>query len=114
MQVAHFTGAGPGYDDPPSDEAMGVLADAVARHDPRTRKLWFDVASLANGDITQEQAAKLVARIRQVGVAHLLYGSDSALGGNLRPREAWAAFCRLPLAGDELSAIAANVAPWLR
>jgi uncharacterized protein len=114
VQVAHFTGAGPGYDDPPSDEAMGVLADAVARHDPRTRKLWFDVASLANGEITQEQADKLVARIRQVGVGHVLYGSDSALGGNLRPREAWAAFCRLPLKERERSAIAANVAPWLR
>jgi uncharacterized protein len=114
VQIAHFTGAGPGYDDPPSDEAMGVLADAVARHDPRTRKLWFDVASLANADPTPAQAAQLVKRIRQVGVSRVLYGSDSALGGNLRPREAWAAFCRLPLREDELSAIAANVAPWLR
>jgi predicted TIM-barrel fold metal-dependent hydrolase len=113
VQVAHFTGAGPGYDDAPSDEAMGVLADAVARHDPRTRKLWFDVASLANGDPTPEQAARLVARIRQVGLKRVLYGSDSALGGNLQPREAWTAFCRLPLDMGELSAIAANVAPWL-
>jgi predicted TIM-barrel fold metal-dependent hydrolase len=114
VQVAHFAGAGPGYDDAPSDEAMGVLAGAVARHDPRTRNLWFDVASLANGDPAPEQAARLVARIRQVGVARVLYGSDAALGGNLQPREAWAAFCRLPLGGDELSAIASNVAPWLR
>lgn len=114
VQVAHFTGAGPGYDDPPSDEAMAVLAEAVARHDPRTRKLWFDVASLANGDPTPEQAALLVRRIRRAGVARVLYGSDSALGGNLQPREAWAAFCRLPLTGEEQAAIAANVAPWLR
>jgi predicted TIM-barrel fold metal-dependent hydrolase len=113
VQVAHMAGTGPGYDDPRADSAMAVLAEAVARHDPRTRRLWFDVASCANG-VTPEQAALLVRRIRQVGVERILYGSDAAAGGNLAPREAWAAFRRLPLTGRELRRIARNVAPYLR
>jgi predicted TIM-barrel fold metal-dependent hydrolase len=37
VQVAHLAGTGPGYDDPPSDSAMAVLAETMERHDPRTR-----------------------------------------------------------------------------
>ena len=48
VQVAHLAGSGPGYDDPPSDSAMEVLAKAAGQGDPRTRKLWFDVASVAD------------------------------------------------------------------
>jgi predicted TIM-barrel fold metal-dependent hydrolase len=113
VQVAHFAGTGPGYDDPPSDEAMAVLADAVERHDPRTRQLWFDVASLANG-ASPAEAQQLVRRIRQVGVERIVYGSDSAAGDNLRPREAWAAFGRLPLSQEEIKRIASNLAPYWR
>jgi predicted TIM-barrel fold metal-dependent hydrolase len=114
VQVAHFAGTGPGYDDPPSDSAMAVLAEAAGRHDPRTRQLWFDVASLADRDISPANAELLVRRLRQAGVERVLYGSDSAAGDNLRPREGWAAFARLPLSADELARIAGNVAPYLR
>jgi predicted TIM-barrel fold metal-dependent hydrolase len=114
VQVAHFAGTGPGYDDPPSDGAMAVLAEAAGRHDPRTRQLWFDVASLADRDISPANAGLLVRRLRQAGVERILYGSDSAAGDNLRPREGWAAFRRLPLTADELARIAGNVAPYLR
>src|SRR5687768_14708173 len=44
----------------------------------------------------------------------VLYGSDAAVGGNLRPREGWAAFRRLPLTDGEFERIARNVAPYLR
>jgi predicted TIM-barrel fold metal-dependent hydrolase len=114
VQVAHFAGTGPGYDDPPSDEAMAVLAEAAQRHDPRTRRLWIDVASLAGGDITPAQAQLLVRRLRQAGIERILYGSDSAAGNNLKPREGWAAFRRLPLTPAELARIANNLAPYLR
>jgi predicted TIM-barrel fold metal-dependent hydrolase len=113
VQVAHFAGTGPGYDDPPSEQAMEVLASAVEKRDPRTRQLWFDVASLANG-ASEADAQRLVRRIRQVGVGRILYGSDSAAGDNLRPREAWAAFQQLPLSQDEVKRIAHNLAPYFR
>jgi uncharacterized protein len=114
VQVAHLAGTGPGYDDPPADRAMAVLAEAVQQGDPRTSRLWFDVATVATPTISAESAALVARRIRQAGVERVLYGSDAAAGDNLRPREGWAAFRGLPLTEDELARIAANVAPYLR
>jgi uncharacterized protein len=47
-----------------------------------------------------------------VGVERVLYGTDAAAGDNLRPREGWAAFRRLPLTENEFKIIAANIAPY--
>jgi predicted TIM-barrel fold metal-dependent hydrolase len=114
VQVAHLAGTGPGYDDPPADSAMAVLATAVEHHDPRTRRLWFDVATVVDQNISPANAERVVQRIRQVGVGRILFGSDAASGDNLRPRESWAAFRRLPLTEVEFATIAKNVAPYLR
>jgi hypothetical protein len=67
VQVAHLAGTGPGYDDPPADSVMAVLARAVEKGDPRTRRLWFDVATVVDRNITAAQAALVAKRIRQVG-----------------------------------------------
>jgi uncharacterized protein len=95
---------------------LEVLADAVARDDRRTRKLWFDVSTVAVPGNSAETSALLVKRIRQIGVKRILYGSDAAVGPNpnLLPREAWEAFCRLELSEKEIKTIARNVAPYLR
>ena len=114
IQVAHLAGTGPGYDDPPSDSVMAVLAAAVEKRDPRTRRLWFDVTSVVDREISAANAALVAKRIRQVGIDRILYGSDAAAGGNLAPRENWAAFRRLPLTDAEFRTIAENVAPYLR
>jgi predicted TIM-barrel fold metal-dependent hydrolase len=114
VQVAHFAGTGPGYEDPPAREAMAVLAAAVAQHDPRTRNLRFDVASIVDRDITPGTAKLVADLIRQVGANRVFYGSDAAQGGNLRPKEAWAAFRKLRLTADEFAQIANNVPPYFR
>jgi predicted TIM-barrel fold metal-dependent hydrolase len=114
VQVAHFAGSGPGYEDPPAREAMAALAAAVARHDPRTRNLVFDVASIVDRGIRPELAQQVADMIRQVGTGRVLYGADSAQGGNLRPRESWEAFKALPLTRDEFAKIASNVPPYLK
>jgi predicted TIM-barrel fold metal-dependent hydrolase len=114
VQVAHMAGTGPGFDDPPAHEALAVLAEAVARGDPRTRQLWFDVASVTQPGMAPAHAALLARRIRQVRVERVVFGTDAAVGSNLRPREAWAAFRALPLTEDEFARIAGNVAPYLR
>jgi uncharacterized protein len=114
IQVAHLAGTGPGYDDPPADSVMAVLGEAMEKKDFRTRRLWFDVATVVDRNITPAQAALVTKRIRQVGVDRILYGSDAAAGDNLRPREGWAVFRRLPLTQREFEAIARNVAPYLR
>ena len=113
VQIAHLAGTGPGYDDSPADRAMAVLADALEQGDPRTRQLWFDVATLADLTLSPGNAALVARRIRQVGVERVLYGSDAAAGDKLRPREGWAAFHRLPLTQGEFARIAGNVAPYL-
>jgi predicted TIM-barrel fold metal-dependent hydrolase len=116
VQVAHMAGSGPGYDDPPAHSVLEVLADAVARGDRRTRKLWFDVTTVAVPGNTAETSALLVKRIRQIGVGRILYGSDASVGSNpnLLPRESWEAFSQLNLSKKEIQAIARNVAPYLR
>jgi uncharacterized protein len=114
VQIAHLAGTGPGYRDPQADSALAILADAVRQGDPRTSQLWFDVSTVAELDIPPATAALLARRIRQVGIDRVVYGSDAAVGDNLRPREGWAAFRRLPLTEDEFAQIAGNVAPYLR
>ena len=116
VQIAHLAASGPGYNDPPAHSVLEALADAVAKNDPRTRKLWFDVTTVAVPGNSAETSALLVKRIRQIGVKRILYGSDAAVGSNpnLLPREAWEAFCRLELTKKEIQTIAGNVAPYLR
>lgn len=106
VQVAHLASAGPGYDDPPAHQVMAVLADAFEQGDPRTNRLWFDVATVVDENISPAHADLVVRFIRQVGVERILYGSDAAFGDNLRPSEGWAAFRRLPLTNEEFALIA--------
>ena len=113
VQIAHLAGAGPGYDDPAAHDVMTALAEAIEQGDPRMARVWFDVATIVDADISSVNAALVATRIRQVGIDRVLYGSDAAAGSNLRPAEAWAAFRKLPLSEVEFSRIAGNVAPYL-
>jgi predicted TIM-barrel fold metal-dependent hydrolase len=114
VQIAHLASSGPGYDDPPAHSVIEVLADAVAKKDPRTRKLWFDVASNAFPTNSAEVSELLVKLIRRIGVKRILFGSDAAAGNNLQPRESWAAFRQLKLSPKEIKTIAGNLAPYFR
>jgi predicted TIM-barrel fold metal-dependent hydrolase len=114
VQVAHLAGTGPGFEDPPSREVLATLADAAERRHPAMRNVYFDVASIAQNDTTPDAAALLVKRLRQIGLNRVLYGTDSAQGDNLRPREAWAAFRKLPLTEAEFRQVAGNVAPYFK
>lgn len=114
VQIAHLASAGPGYDDPPAHSVIEVLADAIAKKDSRTRKLWFDVASNAFPTNSVEVSELLVKLIRQIGVERILYGSDAAAGNNLQPRESWEEFRKLKLTKKEIKTIAGNVAPYFR
>jgi uncharacterized protein len=114
VQIAHLASSGPGYVDPPAHSVIEVLADAVAKNDPRTRKLWFDVASNAVPGNPADTSDLMVKLIRRIGVKRILYGTDGAAGNNLPPRESWEAFRQLKLSKKEIKTIARNVAPYLR
>jgi predicted TIM-barrel fold metal-dependent hydrolase len=113
VQIAHLASAGPGYVDPPAYSVIEILAEAIAKKDPRTRNLWFDVASNAFPANPAEISDLLVRLIRKIGVKRILYGSDAAAGSNLLPRESWSEFCRLKLSKKEIKTIAKNRAPYL-
>jgi predicted TIM-barrel fold metal-dependent hydrolase len=112
VQVAHLAGAGSPQDEG-AHQALEVLADAVAKRDPRTRLLYFDFTMLG-AEISPEAAARWAARIRQIGTERILFGSD-ATTATITPGGAWAAARKLlPLTDDEFRAIARNVPPYLR
>ena len=113
IQIAHLAGAG-GYDDPSVDQALAVFVNAIAKQDPRMTHVYFDVSGVAGYGKWAEKANLIATRIRQLGVDHILYGSDGYGGGNLAPREAWAAFLQLPLSDDEFRTIANNIAPYMK
>jgi predicted TIM-barrel fold metal-dependent hydrolase len=114
VQVAHLGGTGPGYDDPPADSALAVLAEALEGNDRRTRGLWIDVAGVVDTSLSPADAGLVARRIRQVGIERILYGSDGAVGEDRRPRRSWASFTGLPLTDDEIARIADNLAPYMR
>ena len=113
IQIAHLAGAG-GYADPLVDAALSVFVDAIAKGNPQTRNLYFDVTTVALPDAPAERAALIARRLRELGLQRILYGSDAAAGGNLPPREGWAAFRTLPLTEAEFKTITSNVPPYLR
>jgi uncharacterized protein len=76
--------------------------------------LYFDASGLSALVAIPDEANQVAARMRQIGLQRILYGSDGAAGGNAAPREAWAAFRKLPLTDAEFQTIAANVPPYLR
>lgn len=107
VQIAHFAGGGPGY----TDEALEVYADAISSGDPRTKNLYFDIATVAD-EQPVEVLRKFAGRIRQVGLDRILYGTD---GAPLTARQRWMIFrTTVPLTDEEFKTIAGNVAPYLR
>jgi predicted TIM-barrel fold metal-dependent hydrolase len=105
VQIAHFAGGGPGY----TDSALGVFADAIQKGDPRMKNVYFDVATVAD-EQPEEELKRFAARIRQVGLKRVLYGSDL---GPPYARQEWLTFrTTVPLTDDEMRTIATNVAPY--
>ena len=115
IQIAHLWG-GSGY----SEGALHAFADAVRSNRAGTRNLWFDMAEApliaAQTEDTKAQVlTDVAARIRQIGVDRVLFGSDTGGKGHLTPAKAWAQFrSDVPLRTEEFEAIARNVAPYAR
>ena len=112
VQIAHLTGSG-SYGDP-IDQAVAVFVEAIANHDARIAKVYFDVSGVAGLGQWVDKVDLIAKRIRELGVERILYGSDGAGGGNLTPREAWRAFRQIPLSEAEFRTIQNNIAPYLR
>lgn len=106
--IAHFGGAGPGYPQQ-ADEVLAVFASAVERRDPRLRRTYFDLATVVTRETTTADAALIARRIRQLGPARVLYGSDLLTPAAPSIPEAWGyVTTKLGLGPAELRTIAAN------
>lgn len=112
VQIAHLAGSG-GYNDA-TDSALGVFVDAIAGHDPRMKNVWFDASAVIRPGMPQTELQRIAARIRQIGVDRVLYGSDAAASPAAYPKAGWEAFQRLPLTPLEFRTIAGNVAPYMK
>ena len=114
VQIAHLAGGGGGAPDEQAIDALDVFTAALARHDPRAKHLYFDVAGVATLHSTPEEQAALVRYIRTAGVGRVLYGSDGGDPTDPSPKDALEALRRLPLKSPELRTIEGNIAPYLR
>ena len=112
VQIAHLVGAG-GFN-AATDSALGVFADAIARRDARMKNVWFDATAVVRPGMSADDLKKIAARIRQIGVERVLYGSDAAASPLAYPKPGWAAFQRLPLTAVELRVVATNIPPYMR
>ena len=111
VQIAHLASAGSPQDEG-AQQALEVFVDAVARNDPRTRNLYFDVTTQGEPP-TPENAQRWAAAIRRLPT-RVLFGSD-ATTATATPAAAWTAMRKLlPLTDAEFVAIANNTAPHLR
>jgi predicted TIM-barrel fold metal-dependent hydrolase len=104
VQIAHMAGGGRA-----THSALKVLAEAVGRNDPHTRNLFFDVATLVDGE-TSDNLRLNVVRMRQVGLERILFGSDTRVPS----LQSWASLRALPLTDEEFRTIAKNVAPYAK
>jgi predicted TIM-barrel fold metal-dependent hydrolase len=112
VQIAHLAGAG-GYD-ATTDSALGVFAEAIVRRDARMKQVWFDATVVVRPSTPPDTLRLIAARIRQLGIERVLFGSDAAASPATYPSAGWAAFRRLPLSEAELATIASTVTPYLR
>lgn len=103
VQIAHLAGSG-GYE-AATDAALGIFASAIANNDPRLSNVWFDTAVVVRPAMRGDQLQQIASRIRQLGVARVLYGSDAATTPLTHPNAGWEAFKRLPLTAEEFNVI---------
>ena len=113
VQIAHFTGGG-NPNDTAADEALRLFIPAIKRGDPRVKNLYFDLALVVPPDTPPERREWVAQRIRDIGVEHILYGSDGGDPTDPPPKVTLQAFHSLPLTKKEFAAIEKNVAPYLR
>jgi predicted TIM-barrel fold metal-dependent hydrolase len=108
VQVAH-AGGWSGTDRVMLDD-LAAFAAHIARDDPATRHVLFDLSGVVTPATTPEEAAALVALMRRIGLARFVMGSDydfpTPRATDDLTRE------KLPLSGQEWQTLARSCAPW--
>jgi hypothetical protein len=108
VQIAHA--AGWSGTDPVMFDDLTTFALHIARDDPVTRRVLFDLSGVVTAATTQGEAAALAALMRRIGLARFVMGSDF----DFATPEATDNLARtkLPLSQKEWRSVARNCAPW--
>ncbi len=92
---------------------MTVLSEAADGSHPAMRNVYFDMATNVVPQSPDASAEFVTARIRQIGISRVVYGSDGP--PNLPAAESWRAHHeKLELTPGEFEQIRNNVAPFLK
>lgn len=120
VQIAHL--AGWGSYDAATDAALGVFVDAMRSGAIDRSQLYFDLAAVftvVRGDVATGPARSpwtkvIVQRVREIGLAHVLFGTDwpSARAGSPRAVRAFV-LNESGLTRDEVERLFASSAPYL-
>jgi predicted TIM-barrel fold metal-dependent hydrolase len=110
VEIAHMSGDS--YYPLSSDAAMEVFGNAISAGDKRTKNLYFQAVTSERLD--DAAIARLVKRMRQVGMNRFLNASDRTGLKNPAPGDNWKLFLLLPLTKEEFKTVAGNVLPHMR
>jgi predicted TIM-barrel fold metal-dependent hydrolase len=109
VQLCHASGFGN------ADELMftnlQVFAAHIAAHDPLTRHVIFDLASVITPTTSAQDAARLVALMRKIGLSRFVVGSD--YDGTTSKTTDELDRTKLPLSAQEWRTVVRNCVPWV-
>jgi predicted TIM-barrel fold metal-dependent hydrolase len=109
VQLCHASGFGN------ADELMfsnlQVFAAHIAAHDPITRHVIFDLASVITPTTSAQDAARLVALMRKIGLSRFVVGSD--YDGTTPKKTDELDREKLPLSAQEWRSVVRNCVPWV-
>jgi len=109
VQLAHASGFGNAVELMFSH--LQVFAAHIADHDPLTRHVIFDLASVITPTTSAQDAARLVALMRKIGLSRFVVGSD--YDGTTPKTTDELDRQRLPLSAQEWRTVVRNCVPWV-
>ena len=108
VQIAHAGGGLP-LRDGNHIAVLRAFADHIAKDDPATRHVLFDLSYVPAPDEGQETVRALTEQIRRIGIKRFVFGSDFNV---LTPAEEIKNLGRLGLTKEEWQTLKDNCAPW--
>jgi predicted TIM-barrel fold metal-dependent hydrolase len=108
VQIAHASGWS--GTDRVLFEDLETFAAHIARNDPLTRRVLFDLSGVVTTSTTPAEAAALAALMRRIGLSRFLMGSDFDYSTPRATDDLVRA--KLPFSQKEWRHVARNCAPW--
>jgi predicted TIM-barrel fold metal-dependent hydrolase len=108
VQIAHAGGGMPRQDGN-NLAVLKAFAAHIARNDPATKRILFDLSYVPSPHDASQSAAAFAAQMRRIGMKRFLFGSDFNV---LTPEQEINNLRKLGLTDEELRTLRENCAPW--